>query len=88
LLLRQLVGFCASSTYAKELLRGKHVIPTDIDDTTTELIQETQQIWTRLWPFHGHSVITLEVYKYYWGGVNESTSSALSKIHFGHWKAW
>jgi hypothetical protein len=22
------------------------------------------------------------------GGVNKSTSLALSKIHFGHWKAW
>jgi hypothetical protein len=29
-----------------------------------------------------------KVYKYYWGGANERTSLALSKIHFGHWKAW
>ncbi len=46
--LRQLVGFCASTTYAKELLQGKLAIPTDIDEATTELIQEMQQLWTCL----------------------------------------
>jgi hypothetical protein len=86
--LRQLVGFCALTTYAKELLQGKLAIPTDIDEATTDLIQEMQQLWTCIWPFHGHTEITPEVYKYYWGGVNKSTSFALSKIHFGHWKAW
>jgi hypothetical protein len=30
--------------------------------------------------------ITPAIYKYYWGGVNEATFSALSGIHFGHWK--
>jgi hypothetical protein len=76
------------TTYTKELLQSKLAIPTDIDEATTELIQEMQQLWTRIWPFHGRTKITPEVYKYYWGGVNESTSLALSKIHFGHWKAW
>jgi hypothetical protein len=87
-LLRQLVGFCALTTYAEELLQGKLAIPTDIDETTTELIQEMQRLWTRIWPFHGHTKIMPEAYKYYWGGVNKSTSLALSKNHFRHWKAW
>jgi hypothetical protein len=86
--LQQLVGFCASTTYTKVLLQGKLAIPTNIDEATTELIQEMQQLWTRIWPFHGYTKIMPEVYKYYWGGVNESISLALSKIHFGHWKAW
>jgi hypothetical protein len=47
-----------------------------------------QRLWTRLEPLHGHSEITPRIYQHYWGGVNENTSSALSKIHFGHWKAW
>ncbi len=87
-LLRQLVGFCPLTTYAKELLQGKLAILTDIDEATTELIQEMQQLWMRIWPFHGQTKIMSEVYKYYWGGVNKSTSLALSKIHFGHWNAW
>jgi hypothetical protein len=76
------------TTYAKELLQGKLAIPTDIDEATTELIQEMKRLWTRIRPFHGHTKIMPEVYKYYWGGVNKSTSLALSKIHFEHWKAW
>ena len=73
-LLWQLVGFCASSNISKELLQGKHAILKDTDNITTELIQEMQQIWTRLQPLYRHSEITPEVYKYYWGGVNKSTS--------------
>jgi hypothetical protein len=42
-LLWQLVGFCALSNFAKELLQGKCAIPTDTDNLTTELIQEMQR---------------------------------------------
>jgi hypothetical protein len=86
--LQEWVGFCASTTYAKDLLQGKVAIPMDIDKATTELIQEVQQLWTCLWPFHGHTKFTPEAYWYYWGGANKSTSLALFKIQFGHWKAW
>jgi hypothetical protein len=86
--LREKVGFRVLTAFAKDLLQGKVFIPSDIDKTTIELIQELQQLWKRLQPYHGHSKITPGVYQYYWGGANKSTSSAQSKIHFGHWKAW
>jgi hypothetical protein len=86
--LRERVGFFAlTAAFAKDLLQSKVAIPPDIDEATTELIQELQRLWKRPQPYHGHSEIMPEVYRYYWGGVNKSTSSALSKIHFGHWKA-
>jgi hypothetical protein len=88
LLLSQLVGFCTLTTSTKDLLQGKMAIPTDIDEAMRELVQEMQQLWMHLRPFHGHTKIMPEVYKYYWGGANKSTSPALSKIHFRHWKAW
>jgi hypothetical protein len=53
--LRQLVGFCALTTYAKDLHQGELAIPTDIDEATTELILEMQQLWTRPRPIHGHT---------------------------------
>ncbi len=43
-------------------------------------------LWARLGPSHGPVDITPSIFKYDWGGVNEATSSALSGIHFGHWK--
>ncbi len=89
LLLQQLVGFCALTSYAKDLLQGELAIPTDIEKATTELIQEMQQLWMRLQPFHEHIPNVMpELYKYYWGRAHKSTSLALSKIHFRHWKAW
>ncbi len=86
--LQEKVGFCVSTAFAKDLLQVKVAIPSDIDKTTIESIQKLQQLWKRLQPYHGHSEITPGVYQYYWGGANKSTLSALSKIHFSHWKAW
>ncbi len=69
----QSVDFCATTAFAKELFQGKVAIPTDIDKATTKLIKEMQQLWKRLHPSHGQTVIKPEVYKFYWGGINEHT---------------
>jgi hypothetical protein len=81
------VGFCASTTFTADLLQGKVAIPGDIDKATTSLIKEMQSLWVKLSPLHGQTKITPDIYRYYWGWVSERTSSALSTIHFGHWKA-
>jgi hypothetical protein len=86
--LRQLVGYCASTQFAKDLLQGKVPIPPDVDSTTAKLIKEMQRLWTCLNPSHGQVDITSSIYCYYWGGTSKATFLALSEIHFGHWKAW
>ncbi len=84
----QLVGYCASTQFAKDLVQGKVPIPPDVDGTTAKLIEEMQRLWTCLYSSHGQVDITPSIYNYYWGGKSKATSSALSGIHFGHWKAW
>ena len=84
--LRHLVGYNADTAFALDLLQRKVPIPSDVDDITAESINEMCRLWTRLHPNHRPIDITPAIYKYYWGGVNEATSSALSGIHFGHWK--
>ncbi len=84
----QLVGYCALTQFAKDLLQGKVPIPLDVDGTTAELIEEMQRLWTRLHSSHGQVDITPSIHNYYWGGTSKATSSVLSGIHFGHWKAW
>jgi hypothetical protein len=86
--LRQLIGFCASTQFANDLLQGKVPILLDINDTTVELIKEMQWLWVCLEPSHSLVNITPAVYQSYWGGMNEKISLALSKIHFWHWKVW
>jgi hypothetical protein len=73
-------------TFAKDLLQRKVSIPPDMDTITAELIEKICCIWARLRPSHGMVDITPSIYKYYWGGVHEAKSSALSGIHFGQWK--
>ncbi len=86
--LRQLVGYCALTQFAKGLLQGKVPIPPDVDGTTAKIIEKMQRLWTRLHSSHGQVDITPSIYNYYWGGTSKSMSSTLSGIHFGHWKAW
>ena len=84
--LRNLIGYNADTTFAKDLLQHKFFILSDMDTITVELIEEMRCLWARLRLSHGPVEITPAIYKYYWGGVNEATSLALSGIHFGHWK--
>ncbi len=44
------VGFCTSTDYAKDLLQGKILIPFDLDDTTTILVEEVQHLYAKLKP--------------------------------------
>jgi hypothetical protein len=84
--LRNLIDYNADTAFARDLLQHKVPIPLDVDVITAESIDEMCHLWTCLHSSHGSVDITQAIYKYYWGRVNENTSSALSGIHFGHWK--
>jgi hypothetical protein len=85
--LHQSIGFCASTEFAINLLQQKIPIPGELDDYTVMLIEEMQCLFVQLQPLHSPTTILLQVYRYYWGHINESTLSVWSRIHFGHWKA-
>ncbi len=85
--LRDSLGFCLATDFSLQLLQGKSNIPRYLDKTTALLIQEIQHLWELLHDSHRPTNITPDIYNYYWGGAKESTSSALSAVHFGHWKA-
>jgi hypothetical protein len=59
----------------------------DVDETRVLLIREIQHLWKRLHKSYKPTNITPDIYNYYWERAKESTSSALSAVHFGHWKA-
>jgi hypothetical protein len=75
-----------STEFSLQLLQGKANIPKDVDKTMVLLIWEIHNLWELLHDSHKSTNITLNIYNYYWGGAKESTSSALSAVHFGHWK--
>ncbi len=85
--LRDSLGFCLAKDISLQLLQGKSNIPMDADETTTLLIWEIQHLWELLHNSHRPTNITPDIYNYYRRGAKESTSSALSAVHFVHWKA-
>jgi hypothetical protein len=78
----QLVGYCASTQFATDLLKGDIPIPCNVDEPTSELIHKFQRLWTWLSPKHQPIDITYNNYCYYWGRANEGTSSTISTFHF------
>jgi hypothetical protein len=85
--LHQLVVYCALTQFVTDLLKGDIPIPSNVDEPTSQLIRKFQRLWTRLSSKHQPTDITYNKYCYYWGRANEGTSSAISTVHFGHWKA-
>ncbi len=66
--LRNLIGYNADTTFAKDLLQRKVSVPPDVDRITAELIEEMCCLWAHLRLSHGPVEITPTIYKYYWGG--------------------
>jgi hypothetical protein len=81
-------GSCSETNYARQLLTREVEIPQDMDEATNSLIEEMADLWTNMCDRHVTPVITEYNYKGHWGRIKESTSSALSNIHMGHWKAF
>jgi hypothetical protein len=70
-----------------DLLNEREATPADVDDNTATLICEFQWLFKHLKHKHTPVNITPDNYCFYWGWVSKSTSSAMSLVHFGHWKA-
>lgn len=82
------VGFLADTKFAIDLVSGKSDIPPDVDEPTTLVIKEIQRLWNDESNARFHTFqITKEDFCYYWRKAKELTSSSLSSIHFGHYKA-
>jgi hypothetical protein len=45
-------------------------------------------LWEKMQSKHETPLITQYNYRGHWGRATEGTSSAMSNIHFGHWKAF
>jgi hypothetical protein len=81
------VGYCATTTFAMDLLNEREAMPADMDDNTATLICQFQQLYKHLKHKHTPINITPDNYCFYWGRVSKNISSAMLLVHFGHWKA-
>ena len=86
--LKNKLGPCSETVFARHLLEGHADIPPEVDSATRALIEEMMSLWEKMHSKHEPPLITPYNYKGHWGRTKEGTSSAMSNIHFGHWKAF
>ena len=84
--LTPMVGFCADTPFAHQLVQGVVDIPQDVDNVTTRMIEEIQVLWDQLREKHQAPEITKFDFKQYWTRQKEATSSSLSGVNFSHMK--
>jgi len=82
------LGYLSDTAFAQELLGGKVEIPNDVDATTTLVLEEIAKVGMMMQTQDGEKIIIApEQFKRYWKQVREDTSSSISTIHFGHYRA-
>jgi hypothetical protein len=80
------LGFLSDTEFAMQMLCGVVHIPSDVDATTTLVLEEIIQLFDNLQDGHIKIRLGAEDFKYYWRRVQEKTSSLILGIHFGHYK--
>ncbi len=84
--LRERQGFLSDTEFAQSMLRGEVHIPAEVDDTITIVIEEIIRLFQSLHEGHVEISLGVDEFRYYWRCVREKTSSAISTVHFGHYK--
>ena len=85
--LRGLFGYCAVSITAQSILCGTYEYPEDFDLATREILEECTLIHLTIPVDAVRTVISPTQWASHWSKAKETTSSAISGRHFGHYKA-
>jgi hypothetical protein len=79
--------FAINTVAARAILQGDYVVPAETDDYRREFLQRIQAS-APLDPQERLSCeITKEDFQRYWKKPKEQTSSSISGLHYGHYKA-
>ncbi len=70
------------------IITGTYEIPIDLDPSTRLILKEIRQLGVKLINKKGTEIIiTPEDFMRFWTRVGEFTSSLMSGVHYGHYKA-
>ncbi len=73
---------------ARLIILGTYDIPSDMDPATKLILEEISKLGVKIVNGEGNEIIiTPDNFKQFWRKVNKFTSSSMSGVHYGHYKA-
>jgi hypothetical protein len=88
LLLGEKLRYLLDKSLAKAIIIGTYDIPTNLDPATAMILKEIGTLGMKI--VNGDKneiIITPEDFRLFWKKVNKFTSSPMSGMHYGHYKA-
>jgi hypothetical protein len=80
--------YLSDEALARSIIMRTYKIPYDMGPATRLILEEIGRLGIKLVNGEGNEVIiTPEDFKHFWRKVNEFTSSSMSGVHYGHYKA-
>jgi hypothetical protein len=87
-LLGERLCYLSDKELARSIIAGTYYIPLDMDPATKMILEEIGRLGMKIVNGEGSKiVITPEDLKRFWRKVKEFTSSTMSGVHYGHYKA-
>jgi hypothetical protein len=84
-LLGEKLRYLSDEALAKAITTGTYEIPTDLDPATAMILEEIGKLGMKI--VNNEIIITPEDFKQFWKKVNKFTSSSMSSVHCGRYKA-